>query len=459
MLPAMTLRAPAHDKNNSSETMNLYHDADRALLDPMETASLDALRQHQLERLRWSLNHAYANVPLYRQRFDACGAHPDDLKSLEDLARFPFTGKNDLRDNYPYGMFAVPQDQVVRLHASSGTTGKPTVVGYTQNDIDTWANVVARSIRAAGGRRGDKVHVSYGYGLFTGGLGAHYGAERLGCTVIPMSGGQTEKQVQLIRDFQPDIIMVTPSYMLNLADEIERQGIDPHDLKLRLGIFGAEPWTDELRRAIEQRLGIDALDIYGLSEIMGPGVAMECIETKDGPTIWEDHFYPEIIDPVTGQVLPDGQLGELVFTSLSKEALPMVRYRTRDLTRLLPGTARPMRRIGKITGRSDDMLIIRGVNVFPTQIEEQVLKIKQLSELYEIHLYRNGNLDSVEVHVELRSDSQYLDEGQRKQVVGELAKQIKTYIGISTQIQLQPCGTLKRSEGKACHVYDKRLAS
>lgn len=439
--------------------MNMYHDADRALLDPMETASVDALRQHQLERLRWSLKHAYDNVPLYRQRFAECGAHPDDLTCLEDLAKFPFTGKNDLRDNYPYGMFAVPQEEVVRLHASSGTTGKPTVVGYTQNDIHTWANVVARSIRAAGGRKGDKVHVSYGYGLFTGGLGAHYGAERLGCTVIPMSGGQTEKQVQLIRDFQPDIIMVTPSYMLNLADEIERQGIDPHDLKLRLGIFGAEPWTDELRRSIEQRLGIDALDIYGLSEIMGPGVAMECIETKDGPTIWEDHFYPEIIDPVTGQVLPDGQLGELVFTSLSKEALPMVRYRTRDLTRLLPGTARPMRRIGKITGRSDDMLIIRGVNVFPTQIEEQVLKIKHLSELYEIHLYRNGNLDSVEVHVELRAECQHLDEGQRKLVIGELSKQIKTYIGISTQVHLQPCGTLKRSEGKACHVYDKRLAS
>ena len=300
----MTLTAALRPvyKNNSSDAMNMYHDADRALLDPMETASVDALRQHQLERLRWSLQHAYDNVPLYRKRFDECGAHPDDLKSLDDLAKFPFTGKNDLRDNYPYGMFAVPQQEVVRLHASSGTTGKPTVVGYTQNDIDTWANVVARSIRAAGGRKGDKVHVSYGYGLFTGGLGAHYGAERLGCTVIPMSGGQTEKQVQLIRDFQPDIIMVTPSYMLNLADEIERQGIDPHDLKLRLGIFGAEPWTDELRRSIEQRLGIDALDIYGLSEIMGPGVAMECLETKDGPTIWEDHFYPEIIDPVTGQI-------------------------------------------------------------------------------------------------------------------------------------------------------------
>ncbi|WP_374438915.1 phenylacetate--CoA ligase PaaK [Pseudomonas panipatensis] len=436
--------------------MNMYHDAERALLDPMETASIDELRQHQLERLRWSLKHAYENVPLYRQRFDAAGVHPDDLTSLDDLAKFPFTGKNDLRDNYPYGMFAVPQSEIVRLHASSGTTGKPTVVGYTQNDIDTWANVVARSIRAAGGRKGDKVHVSYGYGLFTGGLGAHYGAERLGCTVIPMSGGQTEKQVQLIRDFQPDIIMVTPSYMLNLADEIERQGIDPHSLKLRLGIFGAEPWTAELRRAVEERLGITALDIYGLSEIMGPGVAMECHETKDGPTVWEDHFYPEIIDPLSGKVLPDGEYGELVFTSLSKEALPMIRYRTRDLTRLLPGSARPMRRIDKITGRSDDMLIIRGVNVFPTQIEEQVLKVKQLSEIYEIHLYRNGNMDSIEVLVELKPDQQHLDGEQQKQVAHELGKQIKTYIGISARVLIQPLHSLKRSEGKACHVFDKR---
>lgn len=425
-------------------------------LDRIEQVSVDELRQHQLDRLRWSITHAYENVWLYRRRFDEIGVHPEDLKSLDDLAKFPFTGKNDLRDNYPYGMFAVPQEEVVRLHASSGTTGKPTVVGYTQNDIDTWANVVARSIRAAGGRKGDKVHVSYGYGLFTGGLGAHYGAERLGCTVIPMSGGQTEKQVQLIRDFQPDIIMVTPSYMLNLADEIERQGIAPQDLKLRLGIFGAEPWTDELRRSIEQRLGIDALDIYGLSEIMGPGVAMECIETKDGPTIWEDHFYPEIIDPVTGSVLPDGQLGELVFTSLSKEALPMVRYRTRDLTRLLPGTARPMRRIGKITGRSDDMLIIRGVNVFPTQIEEQVLKIKQLSELYEIHLHRNGNMDSVEVHVELRHDLQGLSIAEQHAISNELGRQIKTHIGVSARVLVQPLHSLKRSEGKACHVYDNR---
>ncbi|WP_262405635.1 phenylacetate--CoA ligase PaaK, partial [Pseudomonas fluorescens] len=420
------------------------------LLDPLETASVDELRQHQLQRLRWSLKHAYDNVPLYRQRFDEAGVHPDDLKSLDDLAKFPFTGKNDLRDNYPFGMFAVPQSEVVRLHASSGTTGKPTVVGYTQNDIDTWANVVARSIRAAGGRKGDKVHVSYGYGLFTGGLGAHYGAERLGCTVIPMSGGQTEKQVQLIRDFQPDIIMVTPSYMLNLADEIERQGIDPHDLKLRLGIFGAEPWTAELRRAIEERLGITALDIYGLSEIMGPGVAMECLETKDGPTVWEDHFYPEIIDPVTGAVLPDGEYGELVFTSLSKEALPMIRYRTRDLTRLLPGSARPMRRIDKITGRSDDMLIIRGVNVFPTQVEEQVVKIKHLSENYEIHLYRNGNLDSIEVHVELKHEHAGLDGQQQQALCNELGRHIKTYIGISSHVVLHPCYSLKRSEGKAC---------
>jgi phenylacetate-CoA ligase len=427
-----------------------------AVLDPLETASVDQLREHQLDRLRWSLSHAYQNVPLYRQRFDANGVHPDDIRSLDDLAKFPFTTKTDLRDNYPYGMFAVPMHDVVRVHASSGTTGQPTVVGYTQNDIDTWANVVARSIRAGGGRKGDKVHVSYGYGLFTGGLGAHYGAERLGCTVIPMSGGQTEKQVQLIRDFQPDIIMVTPSYMLNLADEIERQGISPEQLSLRLGIFGAEPWTDELRLSIEQRLGITALDIYGLSEIMGPGVAMECIETKDGPTIWEDHFYPEIIDTVTGAVLPDGQMGELVFTSLSKEALPMIRYRTRDLTRLLPGTARPMRRIDKITGRSDDMLIIRGVNVFPTQIEEQVLKIKQLAECYEIHLYRNGNMDTVDVHVELRAECQHLDESQRKAVINELGKQIKTYIGISTRVMLQPVASLKRSEGKACHVYDNR---
>ncbi|WP_323148834.1 phenylacetate--CoA ligase PaaK [Pseudomonas oryzihabitans] len=436
--------------------MNLPLDANRALLDPLEIASLDSLRQHQLDRLRWSLKHAYENVPLYRRRFEEAQVHPDDLHSLDDLARFPFTGKSDLRDHYPYGMFAVPQHEIVRLHASSGTTGKPTVVGYTQGDIDTWASVMARSIRAAGGRKGDRVHIAYGYGLFTGGLGAHYGAERLGCTVIPMSGGQTEKQVQLIRDLQPDIIMVTPSYMLNLADEIERQGVDPHELRLRLGIFGAEPWTAELRRVVEERLGIVALDIYGLSEIMGPGVAMECAETKDGPTVWEDHFYPEIIDPVSGAVLPDGEYGELVFTSLSKEALPMIRYRTRDLTRLLPGTARPMRRIDKITGRSDDMLIIRGVNVFPTQIEEQVLKAGILAEVYELHLSRQGNLDSIEVHVELRHELQHLAATEQGQIAQELARQIKTHVGISTRVLLQPCHSLKRSEGKACHVYDRR---
>ena len=341
-------------------------------LHPIETASLDELRNLQLQRLRASLQHAYRNSPVYRASFDAHGVHPDDLASLEDLGRFPFTTKGDLRDNYPFGMFAVPMEQVVRVHASSGTTGKPTVVGYTRADIETWSEVVARSIRAAGGVAADKVHVSYGYGLFTGGLGAHYGAERLGCAVIPMSGGQTEKQVQLIRDFDPDIIMVTPSYMLNIADEMDRQGVDTSKLALRVGIFGAEPWTDAMRREIEQRLHIDAVDIYGLSEVMGPGVAQECVQSKDGPTIWEDHFYPEIIDPETGRVLPDGEEGELVFTSLTKQAMPVIRYRTRDLTRLLPGSVRTMRRMDKITGRSDDMLIIRGVNVFPTQIEEQI---------------------------------------------------------------------------------------
>jgi len=427
-----------------------------AALDRLETASIDQLRQHQLERLRWCLQYAYERVPLYRQRFDNCGIAPDDFKQLDDLAKFPFTLKDDLRDHYPFGMFAVPRNEIARIHASSGTTGKPTVVGYTQDDIDVWADLVARSIRAAGGKPGDRVHVAYGYGLFTGGLGAHYGAERLGCTVIPVSGGQTQRQVQLICDLDPDIIMVTPSYMLNISDEIERLGIDPYGLKLRIGIFGAEPWTDELRKSIEQRMGMSALDIYGLSEIMGPGVAMECAQTKDGPTVWEDHFYPEIIDPNTGQVLPDGEYGELVFTTLSKQALPMVRYRTRDLTRLLPGTARPMRRIDKITGRSDDMLIIRGVNVFPTQIEEQVLKVKQLSENYEIHLYRDGNMDRIEVHVEARLQYQHADDTQKRALRDELAQHIKTHVGISAQILLCPCMSLKRSEGKACHVFDKR---
>lgn len=423
-------------------------------LDRMETASIDELRHEQLQRLRWSLIHAYTNVPYYRKAFDDIGLKPMDINSLEDLAKVPFTTKADLRDNYPFGMFATPMSDVVRVHASSGTTGKPTVVGYTQSDINTWADVVARSIRAGGGSRGDKVHVAYGYGLFTGGLGAHYGAERLGCTVIPMSGGQTEKQVQLIRDFEPDIIMVTPSYMLNIADEMDRQGIDPHKLPLRLGIFGAEPWTNAMRTEIEERLGIQALDIYGLSEVMGPGVGMECIETKDGPTIWEDHFYPEIINPETGEVLPDGEYGELVFTSLTKVALPILRYRTRDLTRLLPGTARPMRRIDKITGRSDDMLIIRGVNVFPSQIEEQVLKCEALAPHYEIEVYKEGNLDCVDIRAELKPGASSDD--ARANAAKELAHHIKSYIGISTRVEVVETNCLARSEGKAKRVFDRR---
>src|SRR6478736_4983540 len=357
-------------------------------LEPIEKASRDELAALQLERLKWSLNHAYENSPVYRRKFDAKGVHPSDLKQLSDLSKFPFTVKKDLRDNYPFAMFAVPREKVVRIHASSGTTGKPTVVGYTKADIDTWATVMARSIRAAGGRPGDMVHVAYGYGLFTGGLGAHYGAERAGCTVIPMSGGQTEKQVQLITDFKPNIIMVTPSYMQVLIEEFTRQGLDAATSSLKVGIFGAEPWTEAMRRDIEHKAGIDAVDIYGLSEVMGPGVASECIESKDGPVIWEDHFYPEVVDPDTGEVLPDGAEGELVFTSLSKEALPIIRYRTRDLTRLLAPTSRAFRRMGKIVGRSDDMLIIRGVNVFPTQIEEIVLAHAKLSGMYQIHVSR-----------------------------------------------------------------------
>jgi phenylacetate-CoA ligase len=422
-------------------------------LDPIETASIDEIRALQLSRMRFSIKHAYNNVMAYRQLCDEKGVHPSDLKTLEDLALFPFTTKQYLRDAYPFNSFAVPMSDVVRIHASSGTTGQPTVVGYTQHDINVWSDVVARSIRAAGGRSTDKVHVSYGYGLFTGGMGAHYGAERLGCAVIPMSGGQTEKQVQLMRDFDPDIIMVTPSYMLNLMDEMERQGLDPQEMALRIGIFGAEPWTDEMRKNIEGRLGIDAVDIYGLSEVMGPGVAQECAETKDGPTIWEDHFYPEIIDPNTGEVLPDGEYGELVFTSLTKEALPVIRYRTRDLTRLLPGTARPMRRIDKITGRSDDMLIIRGVNVFPTQVEEQILKIPSLAPHYEIVVSKEGNLDKVLVKVELTPEAQNSDQDP---VVKELQHHIKSVIGISTKIDIAPMGSLARSEGKAKRVFDNR---
>ena len=431
---------------------------DRNTLEPIEKASRDELVALQTERLKWSLKHAYDNVPHYKAKFDAAGVHPDDLKTLTDLAKFPFTTKQDLRENYPFGMFAVPREEVVRVHASSGTTGKPTVVGYTQNDIDMWASLMARSIRASGGKKGDIVHVAYGYGLFTGGLGAHYGAEKLGCTVIPLSGGQTEKQVQLIMDFEPDIIMVTPSYILNIADEFKRQGIDPRETKLRLGIFGAEPWTDQMRKEIEATFGIDAVDIYGLSEVIGPGVANECIETKDGPVVWEDHFYPEIIDPATGEVLPDGEHGELVFTSLSKEALPVIRYRTRDLTRLLPPTARSMRRMGKITGRSDDMLIIRGVNVFPSQIEELILKRERLSPHYAIEVYRDGHLDAITVNVEMKPEFQYATAVEKEFAASDLQHHIKSYIGISAKVRVIEIGGIERSIGKAKRVIDKRIS-
>jgi len=424
-------------------------------LEPIERASRDELQALQLERLKWSLQHAYDNVAHYREAFDAAGVHPAELKSLADLAKFPFTEKKTLRDNYPFGLFAVPREQVVRVHASSGTTGRPTVVGYTKRDIDTWADVVARSIRAAGGRAGDMVHIAYGYGLFTGGLGAHYGAERLGCTVIPMSGGQTEKQVQLICDFQPSVIMVTPSYMLNIVEEFKRQGLDPAASSLKVGIFGAEPWTNEMRRTIETEAGLDAVDIYGLSEVMGPGVASECIESKDGPVIWEDHFYPEIIDPETGEVLPDGEEGELVFTSLTKEALPIIRYRTRDLTRLLPPTSRAMRRMGRITGRSDDMLIIRGVNVFPSQIEELVLKMPALAPQYQLLVARDGHLDTLEVFGELRAHTHTPDSVAA--LAGELQHAIKTYVGVTTKVTLTPPMGIERTlTGKARRVVDKR---
>ncbi len=424
-------------------------------LEPIEKAGIDELRALQLKRLRATLQHAYANSPVYRARFDAAGVHPDDCRSLADLAKFPFTTKADLRDNYPFGMFAVPREKCARIHASSGTTGKPTVVGYTLRDIDTWATVVARSIRASGARRGDLVHVSYGYGLFTGGLGAHYGAEKLGLTVVPFGGGQTERQVQLIQDFRPDIIMVTPSYMLAIADEFERQGLDPRASSLRVGIFGAEPWTNDMRLAIEQRMGIDAVDIYGLSEVMGPGVANECVETKDGPTIWEDHFYPEIIDPETGRVLPDGEPGELVFTSLTKEALPIIRYRTRDLTRLLPGTARTMRRMEKITGRSDDMMIVRGVNVFPTQIEELILRHAALTAHYQCVLTRQGPMDCLAVRVETRPG---LDPQSSEAVAAAKALQhdVKTFVGTSIEVELKAEGGVERSQGKAKRVVDLR---
>jgi phenylacetate-CoA ligase len=425
-------------------------------LDAIENASRDEIAALQLDRLRWSLRHAYDNVAHYRKKFDAAGLRPDDLKSLADLARFPFTTKQDLRDNYPFGMFAVPREKVVRVHVSSGTTGKPTVVGYTQNDIDLWANLMARSIYASGGRPGHKVHVSYGYGLFTGGLGAHYGAERLGCTVIPFGGGQTERQVQLILDFEPDIIMVTPSYMLAIGDEFVRQGLDPAKCSLSIGIHGAEPWTHQMREEIQRRFDMHAVDIYGLSEVIGPGVANECVESKDGPVVWEDHFYPEIIDSNTGAVLPDGEQGELVFTSLTKEALPVIRYRTRDLTRLLPPTSRSMRRIGKITGRSDDMLIIRGVNVFPSQIEEQILKTPKLSPHYLIEVARDGHLDTVTVNVEMKPEFATGTAAEKEYAAHELSHHIKSYIGISTQIRVVEANGIERSVGKAKRVIDRR---
>jgi phenylacetate-CoA ligase len=428
----------------------------RGLLDAVETCSRDQLAELQLSRLQWSLMHAYKNVPFYRDQFDAAGVHPADIKSLEDLAKFPFTVKDDLRQNYPFGMLAVPMRDVVRIHASSGTTGRPTVVAYSQNDIDMWASLMARSIRAAGGTPHDIVQVSYGYGLFTGGLGAHYGAERLGCAVIPMSGGQTEKQVQLIQDLKPTIIMVTPSYMLNIADEFERQGLDPRQTSLRVGIFGAEPWTDTMREEIETRFGIDAVDIYGLSEIMGPGVAQECVETKDGLTLWEDIFYPEIIDPETGEVLPDGEEGELVLTSLVKEAMPIIRYRTRDRTRLLPPTARSMRRLARITGRTDDMLIIRGVNVFPTQIEEQVCKHGRLAPHFQLVVTQRGHLDDLIVLVEPRPELAPFSENDRELVARELAHQIKAYVGVSPLVHVLDVGGVERSQGKAKRVVDQR---
>ncbi len=419
-------------------------------LEPIEKGSSKDLKKLQLERLRWSLNHAYDNVPHYRRKFDAAGVKPGDCRALEDLAKFPFTTKTDLRETYPFGMFAVPMDRIVRIHASSGTTGKPTVVGYTAKDIDMWTQVMARSIRAAGARPGDKVHVSYGYGLFTGGLGAHYGAERLGLAVIPLGGGMTERQVQLIGDFRPDVIMVTPSYMLAIADEMERQGLDPKECSLRIGIFGAEPWTNELRISVEKRLSLDALDLYGLSEVIGPGVAQECIETKDGLTVWEDHFYPEVVDPASGAPLADGEKGELVFTSLTKEALPVIRYRTRDLTRLLPGTARTMRRMEKIAGRSDDMLIIRGVNVFPSQIEELVLKQPELSPHYVLEVSKDGPMDHLSVLVELNPGSSNSESASR------LQHSIKSYIGVNAEVKLVPISTIERSMGKAKRVIDKR---
>ncbi len=423
-------------------------------LHTIETASKEELRALQRERLVWTLNHAYDNVEHYRKTFDAAGVRPGDLTELSDLERFPFLVKDDLRRHYPFGMLAVPRDEIVRIHASSGTTGKPTVVAYSRNDLDMWADVMARSIYAAGGRKGDIAHVAYGYGLFTGGLGAHYGAERLGCAVVPMSGGQTEKQVTLINDFEPRVILVTPSYCLSLIDEMEGQGLDPRESSLEIGIFGAEPWSDEMRAQIEERLGIDAVDIYGLSEVIGPGVAQECVETKDGLTIWEDHFYPEIIDPDTGEVLPDGEEGELVITSLTKEAMPVIRYRTRDLTKLLPGTARTMRRIARIKGRSDDMLIIRGVNVYPSQVEVELLKVEELAPHYQLEVVSEGNTNGLVVNVESK---EHLAEAVAAAAATEACMHIKSNIGVTVAVHVQPPGTVVRSTGKAKRVVDHRI--
>ena len=423
------------------------------LLDSGERLGREELAALQLERLRATLRHAYENVPFYRASFDAAGLSPDDCRTLADLARFPFTAKSDLRDHYPFGMFAVDQSRIRRVHASSGTTGRPTVVGYTDRDLDTWADVVARSLRAAGARPGHKVHVAYGYGLFTGGLGAHYGAERLGCTVIPASGGMTARQVQLIQDFRPEVIMVTPSYMLTLLDEFERQGVDPRSTSLKVGVFGAEPWTEAMRKEIEERFAIDAVDIYGLSEVIGPGVAQECVETKDGLHIWEDHFYPEVVDPFTGEVLPDGEEGELVFTSLTKEAMPVIRYRTRDLTRLLPGTARVFRRMEKVTGRSDDMIILRGVNLFPTQIEEIVLRTPGVAPHFQLRLTREGRLDALTVRAEARADA---TGEERAEAARSIAAAVKDGVGVSVGVEVVDPETLERSVGKIKRLVDLR---
>jgi phenylacetate-CoA ligase len=451
---AATTEASAMTAATSGTTRRLGEAPDAALLDPAERLSADELRELQLERLQWTLRHAYDNVPHYRQAFDAAGVHPEDCRELADLAKFPTTSKADLRDNYPFGMFAVPQEQVRRVHASSGTTGRPTVVGYTERDIDTWATVMARSIRAAGGRAGDRLHNAYGYGLFTGGLGAHYGAEKLGCTVIPVSGGMTPRQVQLISDFEPRVIMVTPSYMLTVIDEMEKQGIDPRSTSLEIGIFGAEPWTEQMRQEMEERLDIQAVDIYGLSEVMGPGVSQECVETKDGLHVWEDHFYPEIIDPITGEVLPEGEQGELVFTSLTKEAMPVIRYRTRDLTRLLPGTARPgMRRMEKITGRTDDMIILRGVNLFPTQIEEIVLRTPGLSPHFALELTTRGRMDHLICRIEARPDCAA---DRRPVAAAEVAKAVKDTVGTSVEVLVVDSETLARSVGKLKRLTDNR---